>query len=63
MFKYTFPADFAGTPTLTLPCGANEAGVPYAMQLMGSRLSEASLCRLGYAYEQATEWHRRRPSI
>ncbi|MGB5334714.1 MAG: amidase, partial [Woeseiaceae bacterium] len=60
---FTFPHDFAGTPTLTLPCGVSDYGVPYSMQLAGSALSEAMLCRIGYAYEQATEWHRLRPEI
>lgn len=61
--RFTFPADLAGTPTITLPCGANEGGAPYAMQLMGGRLTEPVLCRLAYAYEQATEWHSRHPAV
>ncbi len=62
-FRFTFPADFAGTPTITLPCGAREDGAPYGMQLMGSRLGEAGLCRLAYAYERATPWHKRHPAL
>lgn len=58
---FTIPADFAGTPALTVPCGWSAGNVPYALQFMGSRLSEAMLCRIGHAYEQATEWHARRP--
>lgn len=61
--QFTIPADFSGTPTLTVPCGFADAGVPYAIQFMGKRLSEAMLCRIGHAYEQATEWHKRHPSI
>ena len=61
--RFTFPADLAGTPTITLPCGANDSGAPYAMQLMGGRLTEPVLCRLAYAYEQATEWHSRHPAV
>jgi len=61
---YTIPADFAGTPTLTLPCGFSEAdGLPYAMQLMGRRLSEPMLCRIGHAYESVTVWHERHPPV
>ena len=45
---YTIPADFAGTPTLTLPCGFSEDDrLPYALQLMGRRLS--SPCSAGSA--------------
>jgi len=61
---YTIPADFAGTPTLTLPCGFSEKdGLPYAMQLMGRKLSEPMLCRIGQAYESATVWHERHPPV
>lgn len=59
----TIPADLAGTPTLTLPCGFTDGGVPLAMQFMGRRLGEAMLCRIGYAYESATEWHKRHPPV
>ncbi len=59
----TIPADFAGTPTLTIPCGFSPGGVPYAFQLMGAKLSEPMLCRIGRAYEKATEWHLRHPPV
>ena len=59
----SMPADFAGTPTLTLPCGFFDEGIPYSVQLMGPRLGEEGICRLGYAYEQATDWHTRHPIV
>jgi amidase len=59
----TVPANFAGTPTLTLPCGMAAEGVPYAVQLLGRRGSEAALCRIGQAFEDATPWHARHPPI
>ena len=61
--KYTYPADFAGTPTLTLPCGETRQGFPYSMQFMGRRLSEPLLCRIGHSYENATSWHLRNPPV
>ena len=61
--QFTIPDDFAGTPTLTLPCGQGKTGVPHAMQLVGKALSEAMLCRIGRAYETATNWHQRRPPL
>ncbi len=61
--QFTIPADLAGTPSLTVPCGISQAGIPYSLQFMGARLSEATLCRIGHAYEQATEWHRLHPPI
>jgi amidase len=59
--QFIVPASFAGTPTLTLPCGVSPSGVPCALQLLGSRLSEPMLCRIGHAYEEATTWHERHP--
>jgi len=61
--QFTIPADFAGTPTLTVPCGFARDGRPYALQFMGRRLSEATLCRFGHAYEGATDWHDRHPPL
>ena len=61
--QFTIPADLAGTPTITVPCGFSDEGSPYAVQFLGSRLSELSLCRIAHAYEQATRWHRRHPPI
>ena len=60
---YTIPADFAGTPALTLPCGFSDAAVPYGMQFMGPRLSEPKLVQIGHAYEAATRWHQRHPDV
>jgi amidase len=61
--SFTFPHSFAGAPTLTLPCGVTRDGLPYSMQLAGSPLSEALLCRIGHEYEQATQWHERHPRV
>ena len=60
---FTVPADFAGTPTISVPCGFSEAGAPHSLQLVGRDLSEATLCRIAYAYEQATDWHTRHPDV
>ncbi len=53
--RFTNPANLAGTPTLSLPCGFSESGLPYTIQLWGNRLSEPMLCRIGHAYEEATD--------
>ncbi len=57
LFQFTIPADFAGTPTTSLPCGENPNGVPYTIQFMGAPLSEARLCQIAFGYEQANRWH------
>ncbi|MCG8415181.1 MAG: amidase [Pseudomonadales bacterium] len=61
--QFTIPADLAGTPTLSVPCGFNESNWPYCLQLLGRHLSEATLCQIGHAYQQATNWHQRHPSV
>ena len=57
-------ADMAGIPSLTLPCGKAENGMPPpGFQLMGGPLTEDVLCRIGYAYEEATGWSRQHPAV
>lgn len=57
----TAPFNLTGQPTLALPCGFSRAGLPLSLQIAGRRWDEATILRIGHAYEQATEWHRRRP--
>jgi aspartyl-tRNA(Asn)/glutamyl-tRNA(Gln) amidotransferase subunit A len=61
--SYTTPASLAGVPALALPCGFSTAGLPLSLQLIGRRFDEATVLRVGHAYEQATDWHRRRPPL
>ncbi|MFN0153303.1 MAG: amidase [Gaiella sp.] len=55
------PFNFSGSPTLSVPCGFSADGLPLSAQFVGRRSSESVLCRFGYAYERATEWHTRHP--
>lgn len=59
--RYTAPYDYNGAPTLSVPCGLSGDGLPLSLQFVGKHLSEPLLCRVGQAYEAATEWHRLRP--
>jgi amidase len=61
--EFTMPMNLAGTPAICLPSGFSTEGLPYSIQFAGRRLSEPTLCRLAYAYEQATKWHTRHPAI
>jgi amidase len=61
--RFTAPYDFNGAPTLSVPCGLSRDGLPLSLQCVGKHLGEALLCRIGYAYEQATEWHTLRPPV
>ncbi len=51
----------SGHPTITLPGGFSEAGMPIAFQLVAAGLSEATLVRAGAAFQAVTAWHRRHP--
>ena len=58
----TLPVNIAGIPAISIPAGfANN--LPIGMQIMGKPFSEEILLRIAFAYEQATDWHKRRPPI
>jgi aspartyl-tRNA(Asn)/glutamyl-tRNA(Gln) amidotransferase subunit A len=57
------PFNLSGLPALALPCGFSAGGLPISLQLAGRPFAEATVLRAGHAYEQATEWHTRRPAV
>ena len=59
----TRAANYLGGPALIVPCGFTGSGLPAAFQLMGRPFSEATLFRLGHAYQDATDWHTRAPGL
>ncbi|MEH2178945.1 Asp-tRNA(Asn)/Glu-tRNA(Gln) amidotransferase subunit GatA [Nostoc sp.] len=59
----TIPVNLAGLPSLSLPCGFDEQGLPIGLQLIGNVLREDQLFQVAYAYEQSTTWHLRKPQI
>jgi amidase len=61
--RFTAPTDMTGSPTMTLPGGFTSEGLPLAIQLVGRHLSESVLLRAGAAFQGATDWHRRHPSL
>ncbi len=60
---YTISANLAGVPAISIPCGFSSSQLPVGLQLLAAPFREELLLRLAYAYEQATEWHRRRPAL
>jgi len=58
---FTLPANLAGVPGLSFPVGFDQEGMPLGMQLMGRHFDEATLFRLGHAYQSVTDWHLRSP--
>ena len=61
--NYTSPFNMSGLPALALPCGFSGEGLPISLQLAGRPFDEATVLRVGHAYEQATKWHSRRPPL
>jgi len=57
------PFNITGLPALALPCGFGSSGLPLSLQLAGRPFEEATVLRVGHAYEQATPWHTRRPQV
>jgi aspartyl-tRNA(Asn)/glutamyl-tRNA(Gln) amidotransferase subunit A len=60
--SYTGPYNLTGSPALSVPIGF-EDGLPLAFQIAGKPFDEAGVMGVGYAFEQATEFHRRRSPI
>jgi aspartyl-tRNA(Asn)/glutamyl-tRNA(Gln) amidotransferase subunit A len=61
--QYTRPFNLNGFPAITVPCGFSKNGLPIGFQLAGKPFDEATVLRVAFAYEQATQWHCRRPPI
>jgi amidase len=61
--RYTAPFDMSGHPTLTLPGGVTADGVPVGFQIVGHAFDEAGILAAGHTYQQATDWHLRRPPV
>lgn len=59
----TVPFNPLGLPAMTIPCGFTKAGLPIGLQIVGPPLSESKVLALAYAYEQATQWHLRKPML
>jgi len=58
----TLSVNIAGIPAISIPAGF-AGGLPIGMQLMGRPFSEETLLRIAFAYEQITDWHKRRPAL
>ncbi|MBO9695273.1 MAG: amidase [Sphingopyxis sp.] len=63
LVRFTAPFDMSGHPTLTLPAGFTDEGLPLAVQFIGKHLGEAAICHAGRAFQRVTGWHRRHPQL
>lgn len=60
---YTYPFNLTQQPALSVPCGFTDAGLPVGLQIIGPRHADATVLRVGHAYEQRTPWHRATPRL
>lgn len=59
----TTPFNVTGLPALTVCCGFSSAAVPIGLQIVGKAFDEGGVLQIAHAYEQATEWHKRKPQL
>ena len=60
---FTISANLAGIPGISILCGFNKENLPIGLQILGKAFDEETVLRIAYAYEQNTEWHKRRAKI
>jgi aspartyl-tRNA(Asn)/glutamyl-tRNA(Gln) amidotransferase subunit A len=59
---FTISVNLAGVPAIVVPCGISSGKLPIGLQIIGRAFEEEKILRAAYAYEQATNWHTKRPS-
>ena len=60
---FTLPASLAGIPGMSIPCGFSNQGLPIGLQVLAPHFEEGLVLKVGYNFEQNTDFHRRRPEI
>ena len=60
---FTISANLTGIPGVSIPCGFTKDSLPIGLQILGKAFDEEAILRIAYSYEQATEWHNRRPQL
>jgi len=63
MDVFTLSANLAGIPGLSVPCGFSAEGLPIGLQLMGNTFDEQTILKAAYWFEQATDFHRKKPLL
>ncbi|WP_335869428.1 Asp-tRNA(Asn)/Glu-tRNA(Gln) amidotransferase subunit GatA [Bacillus sp. 2205SS5-2] len=59
----TIPVNLAGVPAISVPCGFSSIGLPLGLQVIGKHFDESSLYRVAHVFEQATDFHKKRPAL
>jgi aspartyl-tRNA(Asn)/glutamyl-tRNA(Gln) amidotransferase subunit A len=59
----TIPVNLAGVPGISVPCGFSSTGLPLGLQIIGKHFDESTIYRVAHAFEQATDFHTKRPQL
>jgi len=60
---FTIPMNLAGVPGISIPCGFTSDGLPIGFQIVGGHFGEEEVLKAAYAFEQATDHHKRKPDM
>lgn len=60
---FTISVNLAGVPGISIPCGFTTNRLPVGLQIIGKHFDEESIFKVAYAYEQATDWHKKKPRL
>jgi len=60
---FTISVNLAGVPGISVPCGFTSGGLPVGLQIIGKHFDEETVYKIAYAYEQSTDWHKRKPKL
>jgi aspartyl-tRNA(Asn)/glutamyl-tRNA(Gln) amidotransferase subunit A len=63
LLRNTRPVNVWGLPAISVPCGFTSGGLPIGLQIVGPHWGEALILQIAQSYEQATDWHERRPGL
>ncbi len=60
---FTLSANLAGIPGMSVPCGFSSQGLPIGLQIMGEHFNEEKMIKVAYNFEQATDFHNKKPVL
>ena len=60
---YTIPANLAGIPGISIPCGFSKEGLPIGMQILTKHFEEKKMLQIAYAFERETDFHKKKPKL
>ena len=61
--RFTSPFNLTGLPAVSVPCGFTKENLPIGLQIASRAWNEAGVLRAGYAFQQATQWHLKKPEL